>query len=745
MAHPHIALFHGSATAAFRYDGEPDDLGPRPADEIEADIQAAIDAGAEWVTLGHREATAHPELRRLLAFAQDLGARSKTTSNGWRLAEKDALARLRDDGLAQLTLVFWGATAEVHDRRVGRQGAFATAIEALDIGSRLNRLLITVRYVLMRDNADQVGDFVALIREPADRFELVRLSAITQDAAVLREQGVSRAAATTAIQAAWEAARVVHLKTSTIGFGSYPPLPNPREVPIQPVDATLLELLRNNVPVPSVTNGTWANPEGGDVTGLWYAVEGLSGLHELGLQLAAYGCPPLDLPPALGGRGLDHKPEEAEGVAEGRILPARKRDGVPLLLRNTFESIDTRPLPAWSGPGREVAVAVVAGSLTDNVLALSTLPALATSLQGLGADAVLHSVWRAPFNPYDPGHELPHQLTLAGSVDPARPGVHYPSSIVEALANTPARIAHARRQSGAFVTGLDLTGRELVVVGGFEDALRLLDNPTLPASARIVILDFHMLSGLGDWHQRWLTGGRAASSAWWPDERIVVHALYPRYVRAYWRAGVPMRQILWRPYPLHAGHFPLGPDPVGCRTVFSGGTHQRDFQTLASALRQLGPQAPAVVVHTTEAVQPPLVNQGEVRLLHFYEAIANSRYVVLPLEPDNRRPAGISVISMALAAGRPVIASATQATVDHLRHGHNAILVPPGQPAALARAMQRLQEDDNLLARLAAGARRSAHEVRVSTLAERLLDGAPAQTSWTMDEADRGPFFSWPA
>src|SRR5690606_20939439 len=121
-----------------------------------------------------------------------------------------------------------------------------------------------------------------------------------------------------------------------------------------------------------------------------------------------------------------------------------------------------------------------------------------------------------------------------------------------------------------------------------------------------------------------------------------------------------------------------------------------------------------------------------------------SRFVVLPLDPDPRKPAGISVISMALAAGRPVIASSTLATVDHLRHGHDAILVPPGKPRALAQAIERLDQDDELLASLAAGARRSAEVASVRSWAHDLLHGAPAQGVFWEGERPQGPFRAWP-
>jgi hypothetical protein len=114
------------------------------------------------------------------------------------------------------------------------------------------------------------------------------------------------------------------------------------------------------------------------------------------------------------------------------------------------------------------------------------------------------------------------------------------------------------------------------------------------------------------------------------------------------------------------------------------------------------------------------------------------------LRPEDQCPAGISVISLALAAGRPVIATLTPATVDHLRHGVNALLVPPGSAAALAEAMQRLDDDDALRARLAAGATAAAPVASVQAWASRLVDGAPPYRSWSLDGRPRGPFYAWP-
>jgi glycosyltransferase involved in cell wall biosynthesis len=59
----------------------------------------------------------------------------------------------------------------------------------------------------------------------------------------------------------------------------------------------------------------------------------------------------------------------------------------------------------------------------------------------------------------------------------------------------------------------------------------------------------------------------------------------------------------------------------------------------------------------------------------------------------------------ALAAGRPLVTAGGTAAGALLRDGRDALLVPPGDPAALAAALGRLRDDGALRERLAAGAR----------------------------------------
>ncbi|HYC72279.1 MAG TPA: glycosyltransferase family 4 protein [Opitutaceae bacterium] len=87
----------------------------------------------------------------------------------------------------------------------------------------------------------------------------------------------------------------------------------------------------------------------------------------------------------------------------------------------------------------------------------------------------------------------------------------------------------------------------------------------------------------------------------------------------------------------------------------------------------------------------------------------------------------------AMAAGLPVIASDLACFADHLRHDHNALVVPPGDAAALAAALARLIADPELGRRLGAAALQ-----RVQALDDaRIVDQHLADYEALLDAASR--------
>lgn len=73
-----------------------------------------------------------------------------------------------------------------------------------------------------------------------------------------------------------------------------------------------------------------------------------------------------------------------------------------------------------------------------------------------------------------------------------------------------------------------------------------------------------------------------------------------------------------------------------------------------------------------------------------------------------------------LALGRPIVASDLPAIREVLTDGHTAILVPPGDPGALAAALERIAQDPSLAASLSDGARGLAPDYTWEARAKRI-------------------------
>ncbi len=76
----------------------------------------------------------------------------------------------------------------------------------------------------------------------------------------------------------------------------------------------------------------------------------------------------------------------------------------------------------------------------------------------------------------------------------------------------------------------------------------------------------------------------------------------------------------------------------------------------------------------------------------------------------------------ALSLGVPIVGSAVGGVPDLVRDGEDGLMVPPGQPDALARAIIRLIEDPSLLSTFRQNALARRDEFTVCEMADRLLD-----------------------
>lgn len=143
-----------------------------------------------------------------------------------------------------------------------------------------------------------------------------------------------------------------------------------------------------------------------------------------------------------------------------------------------------------------------------------------------------------------------------------------------------------------------------------------------------------------------------------------------------------------------------------------GNDRNRDWACLAAAWsadlpplklvtrRPVPPSSGRLEVLAGDWTQRPISDQG---IRQFYR---EALFVVLPIQ-ETIQPSGQSACLQAMACGKAVILSRIAGLWDDdlLKDGETCLLVPPGDPAALAAAARRLAEDRLLCQRLGAAAR----------------------------------------
>jgi len=92
----------------------------------------------------------------------------------------------------------------------------------------------------------------------------------------------------------------------------------------------------------------------------------------------------------------------------------------------------------------------------------------------------------------------------------------------------------------------------------------------------------------------------------------------------------------------------------------------------------------------------------------------------------------------AAAAQKPIVATAVGGTDEAIRHGETGLLVPPADPAALAKAIRTLLSEPALAARLAAAARARAAEFSAETMCKQTFEIYDEVLSLRGGNADRG-------
>src|SRR5215204_2526612 len=167
------------------------------------------------------------------------------------------------------------------------------------------------------------------------------------------------------------------------------------------------------------------------------------------------------------------------------------------------------------------------------------------------------------------------------------------------------------------------------------------------------------------------------------------------------------------------------------RVLFVGRlTPQKGVGTLVAAVGLLKDPSARVLLVGDGPERPALERQAE-RIgvgdrLHFVGFLAHERlpamfsHADLLVLPSLYAELG-TVLLEAMQAGLPIVASKTGGVPDVIEDGVNGLLVPPADPEALARAIDRLLVDRDLACRLSEGAQERVKDYDWEVLAERVL------------------------
>jgi len=108
------------------------------------------------------EATLAPDLPELVRFGRELGFRVNLITNGIRLADGRLAATLAEAGLASAQVSLEAGVADLHDRIVGRAGAFSRTVAGIRAVRRLG-IHVHTNATLCPSNLDHAADLVRFV------------------------------------------------------------------------------------------------------------------------------------------------------------------------------------------------------------------------------------------------------------------------------------------------------------------------------------------------------------------------------------------------------------------------------------------------------------------------------------------------------------------------------------------------------------------------------------------------------
>ena len=160
-----------------------------------------------------------------------------------------------------------------------------------------------------------------------------------------------------------------------------------------------------------------------------------------------------------------------------------------------------------------------------------------------------------------------------------------------------------------------------------------------------------------------------------------------RLLPSAWR--IDPSRVVFTPYghTLSAEELALSePDRSG---VFAGGNALRDYATLVDAVRGLPTDVTIATSLPISVDEEPNIRVVPVTPHdRFIDLLRRAHVVAVPFQTGIRRASGLDTYLAAMALGQIVIVSRCPGTSDYIEDGRTGIVVPPGDVAALRRALE---------------------------------------------------------
>ena len=635
----------------------------RKWEDIVASIGVAAEGKRSSVRLDGPEPTRSPDLLRTIRACRSAGLEVELETDAIVLAGEGRALALHAEGLSRLHVKLWGCSPATHDARAAA-GSLKRSLQGMR-AARQAGLGVQLLFGLNRLNASELPRAVELA-----------VSGGTQSLVIERDPAVdppAPAELAEAMNRAVEAGLRLNVRLDPIGLPQIS-CDVAWKLHSHTLDAGVVALLDADLIARPRAPLFALSAQGASKTFAEQATA-VGGVSQLCHTLEAAGSPLVDLPPCLGGSSVQ-RPElaAAEHVKSERCLDCTNDASCPgadTRLGNAAQAL-LAPRRDWLKRRREGRIELIGFNDVGNFEREQTYPDLGRHLEALGLEVAFRDV--------------------------ASPDAGDPSTL------------YVFADYGQLSRNYDLVQRS--------------DSPA-------VVLDFHMLNGIQELRARCGLPDMASNRRHVGSDlnerlppQVSIISCFPGYTKLYRNAGVPLERVSWHPYPVSLDNLPNALPVEQATSYCCGGNHLRDWPTFFESLRLFEPRHSLEAFGQSDVASNPV---GWVPLPAFWAALARSRFVVVPLESDWSRPAGITVMVMAHAVGRPIIATRTPAAEDHLRHGEDSLLVPARDPRALADAIALLDTNDAECERLAAGARRLRQKASTASLAHLLVHGsAPA-------------------